>query len=290
MKFILLTLVFILSLQAEKILLINSNSNVEKYREVVKSFGEDFKQEFKTIDISNMRQDEIKEYLYDEYPDIVYAVGNKAYQYAHKYLPEKKIFFSSIVNWERLPLQGERFGISNELHTGIQLTLITSYFKEIKTISVIYSTYTADLAQGFKENSEQMGINIVAHKIEDTESTDFDSLIKSSDAHIIIPDPVLLSNEEAIQQLFSASRKYKKPIFAYDDLFIPYGAVLISAVDNPTIGRQMALILKEHLSNKVTAKIHSPIGTHIIFNKKEAAHLGVDFDKHILSITTKTIE
>ena len=86
-------------LNAETVLVVNSNSDVKKYTETVEEFSKTFNKPFKTLDISHKNSKEIKKHLYDEYPDIVYAVGAKAYHYTNEYIPEKEIYFSSIVDW-----------------------------------------------------------------------------------------------------------------------------------------------------------------------------------------------
>lgn len=292
MRLILLMAVFSLFLHAQKILVISSNSEVEKYKETIDGFGKNFDGPFTILDISKMSQNAIKEYLYDEYPDIVYAVGTKAYQYANKYIPERKIYFSSIVNWKRLPIGNERYGVSNELHSGMQLTLIKSIFRDIDTIGVIYSKYTKDVVADLSQNAKSMGINIVSKKIDKDSLKDerLDDILERTQAVLLIADPVLLNDEKAVKNLFDLSRKHKKPIFAYHELFIKYGATLAISVDNPTIGRQISAMIQSTLRCENIKKIQYPAGTKVIFNKKAAKEMGLKYSKNISLISTKVVE
>jgi len=281
-----------LVLNAQTVLLINSSENVEKYNQTIKAFEKNFNKPFKMINIDKMKAKEIRDYLYDEYPDIVYAVGAKSYQYTYRYIPEKKIFFSSIVNWKRLPTDSNQFGISNELYGGMQLTLIKSIFSGIKSIGVIYSQYTKDIVDELKTNAVKLGIKLVSQKVtkETVNKVDFNKFLQQTEALIVISDPVLLSNQNVVESIFKTSQKLNKPIFAYHRLFIKYGATLAITVDNPTIGRQMATIITNALNNKKIQNIQYPVGTKVIFNKKVVNQLQIPYSQNIVFLANEIIE
>lgn len=283
---------FTLFLHAQTLLVINSNSDVKKYTEAVDEFSKNFNQPFKILDISHMKSREIKKYLYDEYPDSVYAVGAKAYQYANEYIPEKEIYFSSIADWKKLTMEGKRYGISNELHSGMQLTIVKSIFNNIKTIGVIHSKYTQNIINDLSQDAELLGIKIIPIKIdEDSVNTiQSEDTVQHSDAMLVIADPVFLNNEKAVENLFRLSKEHKKPVIAYHELFIKYGATLIISADNPTIGRQMASMIESKLNEEPIENIQYPAGTNIILNKREAALIDVEFTPDISSIATEVIE
>jgi len=292
MRLLLLISIFILSLQAQDVLVINSNVNIQKYKQAQDGFSESFKKPFKILDISKMKNSEIKEYLYDEYPDIVYVIGAKAYQYANKYIPEKKIYFSSIMNWKRLFSDADQYGVSHELHYGMQFTLIKSIFNDIKTVGVIYSKYTEDMIDDITDNAEKLGIKIVLKKVRSSsiKNESFDDILEQTQAMLIIPDPVLLSDDEVVKNLFRLSKDYKKPVFAYHELFVEYGAALITSVDNPTIGRQIASMMTAGMKNEKIQQIQYPAGTKVLFNKKIVQELKMKFNENISSIVTEVIE
>lgn len=279
-------------LNAETVLVINSNSDVKKYTETVEEFSETFNKPFKTLDISHKNSKEIKKYLYDEYPDIVYAVGAKAYQYANEYIPEKEIYFSSIVDWKKLSPKNRRYGISNELHSGMQLMLAKSIFTNIKSIGIVHSKYTQNILNDLRQDAAILGISILTLKVdeESVNTVNYEDMLNQCDAVMIVPDPLFIKNENAVKNLFSLSKEYKKPIIAYHELFIKYGATLVISADNPTIGRQMATMIDNRLNGESIEKIQYPAGTNIVLNKKEAAQIGVEFPPEISSIATEVIE
>lgn len=290
MKILFFICTMVLFLNAQKVLVLNSNNQIKKYQETVDSFSKEYTQPFTVYDISDKSSQEIKEYLYNEYPDVVYTVGVKAYRYAHEYLSEKDIYFSNIVNWKRLPVTTKTFGIANELHSNMQLTLIKSVFNDIHTIGMIYSDYTKDVYEDLKHSAHSLGLDLVGHKLNSKEikNETLNKLFHSIDALMLIADPVLLNDEKTVLNLFSKSQEFKKPIFAYHELFIKYGAILVISVDNPTSGRQIANMITNN--NELINKVQYPAGTKVIFNKKKAIENKIKFNPDSLFIINEVIE
>jgi len=290
MKFLITISLFTISfLFAEKILVLNSNNNIEKYSSVEKSFKEDFIGDIKSLNISEMTNKQIKEYLYDEYPDIVYAIGTKAYKYADMYIPEKTLFFSSIVNYKRLNLTKNRLGVSNELHSGMNLTIIKSLFPNTQKLTIVYSSYTKELFENFKQNGLEIGIEIIGEEIGAHKNIDIEK-IQHSDGLILIADPLLLKDEKKVLSLFEQVKKLQKPIFAYHELFIKFDATLVISADNPTIGRQIASMISQYVQKKEFTPIQMPMGTNVIFNKKIADNLNLKYNKNGLSLVNKVLD
>jgi ABC-type uncharacterized transport system substrate-binding protein len=289
MRILFILTLFIISLQADKLLILNSNAQIEKYKSVQKAFIENYKGDFKTLDLSKVSKKQIKEYLYDEYPDTVYAIGTKAYSYANTFIPEKTIFFSSIVNYKRFDIEQNRYGVSNELHSGMHLTIIKSLFSNIGSLGIIYSEYTKDLFENFKRNASSIGLKIKGQKISKNSSIDKE-VLDQTDALLMIADPILLKNKNNVIEIFKQMKILKKPIFAYHELFIKFGASLVISAHNPTIGAQVASMIKQFEAKKDFPKIQIPMGTNVIFNKKTADALGLEYNEQALSVVNKVIE
>ncbi len=289
MRTLFILALLIINLYGSKLLVLNSNSKIEKYKSVQKAFTENYKGDFEVLDLSKISKKQIKEYLYDEYPDTVYAIGTKAYSYANMFIPEKTIFFSSIVNYKRLNIKNNRYGVSNELHSGMNLIIIKSLFTDISSLGIIYSEYTKDLFESFRENAESMGIIIKGEKI--SKNGDIDrTLLKETDALVMIADPMLLKNEADVLEIFQEMNSLKKPVFAYHELFIRFGASVVISAHNPTIGAQVASMVKDYQDKKDFPKIQIPMGTNVIFNKKTADALGLKYNEQALSVVNKVIE
>jgi len=278
MKFLLIFILFVTYVHAKTVLVMNSNSGINKYQQTQEAFEKDFEGDFTSIDISQMTQKEIEKYLYDEYPDIVYTIGSRAYQYAYKYIPEKKIFFSSIINWNRLPKKKHFSGVLTELHSEMQLTMIRSIFTNTKIFSIVHSKYTKDIISAFINGAKHVGFEIIAQEVESSADVDINKLLNQSDALIVIPDPVVLKNKDMVENIFKIASLQKKPVIAYDKLFFEHGAVLSISVDTPTIGRQVAIMIQNYINKKSTTNIQYPSGTNIVLNKKIVKELDIKFN------------
>lgn len=276
-------------LYAESILVMNSNAKVERYKSMENAFSKHLGKDFKRIDIAAMSNGQIKEYLYDEYPDIVYAIGTKAYQYAVKYVPEKKIFFSSIVNYKRLKMGKRRFGVSNELHTGMKVTLIKSLLDRTKTISMVYSQYTKSVYERFKEEAKYVGINVIGEKIDKNSVVDVAKL-QGADAFILIADPLFIKSKKRVTEVLSTLKKAGTPIIAYHPLYLEYGAVLILSIDIPTVGRQVAAMVRSCMNGHTFTPIQMPVGTKVIFNEGLAKKIKLHYNKSALGVVNKVIK
>jgi len=289
MKIVYLWSIFMISVYAQSILVINSNSKIDRYKSMEQAFSKSIDKPFKTINIAKMSPSAIQEYLYDEYPDMIYTIGTKAYQYAKKYVPEKKIFFSSIVNYKRFKMEKKSFGVSNELHPGMKLTLIKSLLPHTTSLSMLYSHYTEDVYKSFKEEAKHVGIEVIGVKIKQGGSFNI-GVLQKADAFVMIADPILLKEEAKIKNLYKIMATKNKPIIAYHKLYLKYGAMLILAVDTPTIGRQVASMMKQEMQGYAFTHIQLPAGSQVIFHKGLAQRMGISCDRSALGIVNKVIK
>ena len=128
-------LVFLISVlsadEGPKIMVINSNAAVDKYKIAQEGIHQDhFNPCFgnRPLAAKSGKIGEIEDLLYDEYPDLVYCIGTKAYLLANKFISDRNIVFSSVINWHRLPLSQKTYGVSSELNPEMQLTLYRYVF------------------------------------------------------------------------------------------------------------------------------------------------------------------
>lgn len=279
-------------MSAQSVLVVNSNPKTKKYADAVEEFSHNFHGEFSVLDISEKSGIQIREALYDLYPDIVYAVGANAYRYANEYLPEKPIYFSSIADWNTLPAATNRFGVSDELLPAVQMTLLKSIFPDLKTIGVVHSRFTRQTLNTLARESSALGIDIQRAELDgsDQMKSDIDDMIQKSDIILLIPDPLFLSDEGNVKELFRTADRHKKPVVAYHELFIPYGAALMISSDSPTIGRQIASMIENPQTDETASMVQHPAGTRIILNKPQAVSIDMRFDPILWSFLDETVE
>ena len=293
-------LVFLLSVlsadEGPRIMVINSNAAVDKYKIAQEEFTKSISTPVAEIDLGGRKWKlrEIEDLLYDKYPDLVYCIGTKAYLLANKFVSDRNIVFSSIINWHRLPLTQKTYGVSNELNPEMQITLYRYIFPGLKRIGVLYSKkYNKHWFNEAKAAAKKMGVEIIGRSVSKRRDTipALTGLLKEIDALWLISDPVVMSDKKSLTEVFKQCDADKIPILSYHDAFAEYGAMVIVSVDNPTTGRQAAAISREVLSNNVVKKkVQLPAGSHIILNLKKANEYGLKYREMALSVVNRIIE
>jgi len=293
-------LVFLLSVlsadEGPKIMVINSNAAVDKYKIAQEEFTQSIPTPVTEIDLGERKWKlrEIEDLLYDEYPDLVYCIGTKAYLLASKYIGERNIVFSSIINWRRLPMAQKTYGVSSELNPEMYITLYRTMFPEVKRIGVLYSNkYNKHWFNNAREAAKEMGVEIIGRSLSKRKDTlpALKDLLPEIDALWLISDPVVMADKNTLIELLKQCDVSKKPILSYHDAFADYGAALIISVDNPTTGRQVAAISQEVLSGDlVKTEVQLPAGSHIILNLKRAREYGLTYGEMALSMVNRFIE
>ncbi len=280
-----------------KVLLINSDATVEKYEKA----GNEFRKALPhpvvevRLDQKKWKVSDVEDLIYDEDPDLVYCIGTKAYLIGNEYAGETNLVFSSIINWMRLPKTERTFGVSNELHPGMQMMLFRHIFPDVKKIGVLYSRqYNSQWFEKTREEAKNMGIEIIGKPVsfkKDNTISALKELLPEIDALWLISDPVIVSNNTRLIDVLDTCDEKKKPAFSYHDAFAKYGATLIVSVDNPTIGRQAAGIALEVLaSEKIEEKVQYPAGSHIILNLKKVKAYGLGYNEDALASVNTIIE
>lgn len=283
-------------LAEKKVMVITSNSQVEKYREAEEAFKKSLGRPVTELDMGDesWTPKKLKNYLYDEYPDLVYAIGAKAYQMANALIGEKTIVFSSAVNWHRLPGVEKRYGVSNELHSGMQLMLLRHVFPKVETIGLLYSgEYSRELMEEVKKNAELSGHKIKAVRVDDAGEllARGERALDGADAFMLFSDPVLLKDRERFEELMVLAREKKVPVVGFFDALARAGGSLVVAVDSPTTGRQAAEIVSRLSEGEAPEKpVRYPAGSRIIVNLKQLRALGVTVNEQALAGANEIIE
>jgi putative tryptophan/tyrosine transport system substrate-binding protein len=292
-------LIFPGTLTAEKepkVLLINSDAGVEKYKMTQEEFKKAFSRPVLEINLNDKKWgiSEVEDLLYDENPDLIYCIGSKAYLIANKFTAEKPVVFSSVINWQRLPVTKKTYGVSNELPSDMQITLFRYIFPSVKRIGIVYSEqYNSQWFEKTREDAGKMGVEIIGQKV--SSNKDFlgsaKILITKIDALWLIADPVIISDKRMLMEVFKECDKRKVPVFTYNDVFTQYGAIMIVSVDDATIGRQSAGLSHDLLSGaRLDEKIQYPAGSHIILNMKKIRQFSLPYNQQALSIVNQIIK
>ncbi|MBF0536649.1 MAG: hypothetical protein HQL03_00175 [Nitrospirae bacterium] len=277
-----------------KTIVINSGNSVERYSVAQREFSANYSFEKAYIDMDDKSVDEkkIKDTIKNEAPDIIYCIGTPAYLLAYKYTDNRPLIFSSLINWQRLPMGNNTYGTDNAVPVKLQISMFRYFFPEIKKLGVLYDErYNKEWVDKAVKEASVLGIHIEAKSITDTHAlqASLKKLLESVDALWLIPDPGVISDKQSLGILLKQSATSKKPVFAYDAVFENDAAFVIYA-DAPTIGRQSAALAKDIIQqNQITDKVQNPAGSYIIINLKKIKDYGLKLNTDALDSVTKII-
>lgn len=278
--------------EGKKVLIVNSNASVEKYKLVQEIFKKNISVPVTDINLENMNGENISGGLSE--PSLIYCIGAKAYTFAAQNFAGKDIVFSSMLNYKRMNLTPKAYGISYELHPRMSLYIVRSIFPTIKRIGMLYSKqFTKQWFENAGEQAKELGMEIAGRAVSDSKDTEslLKQLIAETDAIWLISDPVVMPEEKYLTMVLKICDAYKKPVLSYNEMFAELGASLVVSVDDPTIGRQAAGIASELLSGtKVEDKVQYPAGSQIILNLKKVKEYKVEYNSNALGTVNTIIQ
>lgn len=276
---------------SNEILIINSNAGVEKYRMVQEEFKKTVSMPVREIDLA--RQDISGKKLTSDPADIVYCIGAKAYLLCNENIKNKPMVFSSIINWQRLSLSADAFGVSNELNARMPIYMFRSVFPEVKKIGVLYSReYNLQWFENTAIQAKELEIELKGKTVSEKRNImpSLKELTAGVQAIWLIPDPMVIPEKKYLYDILKTCHENRIPVFTYHSAFVRLGAVMSVAVDNPTIGRQVAGIAAEILSGKNPEdRVQFPAGSDITLDLKKAGEYGLKYNSNALGLVNNII-
>ncbi|MDM8569026.1 ABC transporter substrate binding protein [Thiotrichales bacterium HSG1] len=276
----------------EGLLIINSDTSVEKYLTIQR----EFETELTGINITriNLAEESLRNNTLN--PSLVYAIGSKAYNKATVAFKNKPLIFSSMINWRRFNITANTYGIALELPAEMQLFMYSYLFPDIHTLGVLYSkSHNSQWFELAVAQAKEVGLSLYGKAVTDTTqvSQELEKMLPKIDVLWLISDPTVLHDADQVQQIFAMTAAVKKPIFAYNTLFVKYGAILTIAADLPTMGHQAAYLAQsilEQQANSMEEKIQLPAGSHITLDLKRIKEYGININHSALSSVENVIQ
>lgn len=282
---------------AAKILLVNSDAAVDKYRQVENVFRAQIPFDVGrvvAVALDPSQAPEALEKLFrDENPALIYSIGSKAYQLASQFGGDKPVLFSSVINWQRFERRGNHYGIANELSAAQELSLLHYIFPALHRVGVLYDAqYSQQRIAEARIQAAEVGLTLVAQVVEDGDTDSaLEALLPQIDVLWLIADPGVLADRNAVEDIFAASEEQRKPVYTYSDAYLSYGASLVVAADTPTIGRQAANLAQALLRHEsVTETVQTPAGSHITLNPCQLGKLKIEYNDEALDSVNRLLE
>lgn len=277
------------------VLIVNSDASVEKFQQIEQSFSETYPGRISKLDLGPGAADDVKvrRALLKDQPDVILCVGSKAYLAANGATQRVPIVFSSAINWRRLSLGPNSFGIANELPADFQLTTFRHLFPSLRRLGLLYSEkFNEQIARAAAQAGKDVGIELLAHAVHRPSDVDnaLRTLLPRVDALWLISDPIVLSDDAALKRLFDSTREAKVPVLAYDEAFVEFGALLAITADQATMGTQAALMAEQVGAGEAgQQRVMDPAGSQITLNAKELPAYSLSFNKDALSSVNRLV-
>ncbi len=284
----------VLPSKPEGILIVNSDKSVEKYITIQQAFEAELPK-VKITEI-NLAKESLQNKVADINPFLIYTIGSKAYNQIEKTVKNKPLLFSSMINWQRFNITTNTYGVALELPAEMQFFMYSYLFPDIRTLGVLYSKkHNHQWFESAVVQAAEVGLALYGKAVSNTAeiSAELTKLLPKIDALWLISDPIVLHNADQVQQIFAATAIVKKPIFAYNNLFSKYGAVLTIAADLPTMGRQAADLAQSILEMQLIDeedKIQLPAGSHVILNLQKVREYDININYSALSSVENIIQ
>jgi putative ABC transport system substrate-binding protein len=268
----------------------NTRQGVSKYDIVIHHFRKNVSYPITELNLSSSDMVPGKIQSICSKPDIklIYCVGSKACKVASPFHADKKIIFSSVINWQRiLPQKSNNiFGVSNEFNSEMLLILFRLFVEDIDNIGIIYSDqYNKEWIEELKSNAKKVNINIMAQKISHRRMfyQTMKHLLTKIKVFWLISDPVVMMNKHHLHEITYLCDKNNVPVFSYNTTFIDHGVTLTVSSDLPTVGGQAASIANDIMADSnLFNKIQYPAGSYISVNKSlvKKYHLNLNNDAY----------
>jgi len=281
-----------------KILIVNSDDTVDKYRQVKDAFKLQITPHAGRIidfDVQQSEQvDALEKLIKDESPDLIYSIGSKAYQLATQYGGTKPVLFSSVINWQRFERHANNYGVANELSLSQELSLLRYVLPGLKKVGVLFNpNFNMERIVEARKEMREMDLTLVEQAVTETGELDklLDSLLPTVDVLWLIADPGVLADRASVEKVFAGSTRYKKPVYTYSDAFTKYGASLVVSADTPTMGRQAANLAQSILAREpIKEAIQTPAGSHITLNVCQLGKLNASYNADALDAINQLLE
>ncbi|MBF0100707.1 MAG: hypothetical protein HQK77_07345 [Desulfobacterales bacterium] len=282
--------------ESPSIIVLNTDVKVEKYQFHQDAFIQNISYTPTIINLADPQwnAEKLSHSLRGQSVKLVYAIGAKAYMAAIEYASELPIIFSSVINFFRLPMTQQTFGVSEELNIGMQLTIFRYIFPDIKRIGVLYSRqYTKEWYYEAVKQAQSMDLVIKGRLVSDSYQSlaAIRGLLNSVDVLWLIPDPAILNNQKHLFSLLNQCHIRQKAVFSFHEAFAKHGVTLITSVDEATVGRQAATMASRILAGKkISDKVQFPAGSQVILNLNNAQSYGLKYREGALKVVNHLVE
>ena len=281
-----------------KVLIINTDASVGTYRIVGEQLDRRLPERgyvVTQIDVKKIGTDSerIRRTIRREDPDMIHCIGSNAYSLARPYVRTRKVTFSAIINYRRLPLDYVH-GVSSEPSLAAQVYFFRYFFPEIRRIGIPYSkVFSGEVITVAQREAPAFGLELVTAPIKHRRHTrkTVAELLPKVDALWLLRDKMVAQDLALARDILKMAEAAGKPVFSYQDPYISEGTTLTIVADIATMINQVVDLIDDLIMKRdVVTPYQSPSGTYIVLNRKKVEQYGLKLNQKALASVNRIVQ
>ncbi len=222
-------------------------------------------------------------------PDLVVALGSRAYYHAGRAFPGTPVLFAMVLNPAKYPPKEAAMvaGVALHVPPEILLTQLKMVAPSVKRVGVVHhATTSAAVVAQATARAGVLGLTIVPIAVAGASEVKaaLETHAGKVDALWMPPDPQAVS-KSSYAAAVAFTRDQKLPLLAYSGKFVQAGALLSVSPSYRSIGSQLGLMTRRILedgTSPASLGVASPIGTELVINLDVARAIGLTVDADVL--------
>ncbi|MFH1860645.1 MAG: ABC transporter substrate binding protein [bacterium] len=259
------------------------SSDMEEYHQAWEGFNGFFMKNgvdlsVSTHNLANNDMETICSKIKKEKPQLILAIGTKALKLLKMGIQDIPILGCMVMNQYDLE-QTNVTGVTMSIPTNIKLEWINRNIPQAKTIGLIYSTETTELAAKISQDCNKFGYKVIVRKINSGKeiAEALQGMGYKIDCFLMIPDASIYFSK-SIEYLLMEGLKKKFAIIGLSSHYTKAGAFASFDCDYKDIGRQtaeMAMKILNGQSLTINLPPESPFKTTFSLNLLVAEKIGI---------------
>lgn len=282
----------------DTLLVVNSSNDVARYHQAQMAFTEMLSsQRIRVVNLEYDRApvDTLQDLINQHRFDVIYCIGAKALGSVEQVSPDVPVVFSSVLNWHYFAKRRGYYGIASDTLPGTQLAMFKLFFPELKRLGIMYSKTNAGFIEQARVEAHALGFELVAVPVRSSRNVIelTEAVLADVQGLWLIPDPEVISSSLHAEDIFQVADRMKRPVFASNRIFADLGATLTISADQPTIGRQAALVAERLMMPQgggAPEQVVSPAGSHVTLNMQKVAEYGISLNVEAMDTINELIE
>ncbi len=268
-----------------------SHVDITPYRLAIAGFREQVNVDVQEYHLGrkNEHQAEVQAALQQQKPDLVFAVGKTALNFARKMKHRAPVVFvfvlhpnSSLSN--EPPTRAVESGITMSIAPGKQFEMLLNIAPEMRRVAVVYDARkSAAMIKQASAAARRLGIELIALPVSDQRGAAYAiaDVMPKVDAMWMIPDTTVLTRT-TFKQMQRLSLSHGVALIGLAAKYVRAGSLFALSFDSRAMGLQAGDMANRILQGKLLPKLVSPDVLRFVLNKQTADRLALNLSAGLL--------